>query len=141
VTGSDVSHGARAVQPVGNAWITKTILVAATLVTAAVGWIPHLSDYIFEHGGRCAFTELTGWSCPFCGMTHATVAFLHADIASGIAANPFALLYLVGLAAGLKTAFRTANEPAAWWTLALRVVTTLAVLSFAVYWIGRNLWG
>ena len=46
----------------------------------------------------CAFRTLTGVDCPFCGMTRATVALAHGDVAAALAAHPLAPLVLVAFA-------------------------------------------
>ncbi|RYD71796.1 MAG: DUF2752 domain-containing protein [Verrucomicrobiaceae bacterium] len=46
----------------------------------------------------CAFHALTGWACPSCGMTRATLKLLAGDIPAAFAFNPLYVLGLLALA-------------------------------------------
>ena len=48
---------------------------------------------------RCWFRELAGLPCPFCGATHAGLAWLHGDALAAVRVNPLASI--VYAAAGL----------------------------------------
>lgn len=45
---------------------------------------------------QCTFHAVTGWPCPTCGTTRATLKLLQGDLAAAFALNP---LYFMGLAA------------------------------------------
>ncbi len=45
----------------------------------------------------CALRAVTGVPCPLCGMTTATIAAAHGDIAGSLAANPAAIVLLTAV--------------------------------------------
>lgn len=123
-----------------NQAVTKSVLSVAALGTAVVAYAPGVSASIFAQGGVCGFQEHFGWKCPFCGMTHAVVAFLHGDLISVFRMNPFAIVYVIGLIAMLASLF--SESAAAFFrriesrnALFASVCLCLGFLSYAV---GRN---
>lgn len=59
-----------------------------------------LLGFVWLKTGRplppCAFHAVTGWPCPTCGTTRATLKLLQGELAAAFALNP---LYFMGLAA------------------------------------------
>jgi hypothetical protein len=53
----------------------------------------------------CPFHAMTGLWCPGCGMTRATHALLHGDLAAAISANVFLPVFAVLIVAGWLTWF------------------------------------
>lgn len=43
----------------------------------------------------CPFKALTGFPCPACGLTHATIYFLKGDFREAFLANPTVLLWII----------------------------------------------
>ena len=58
---------------------------------------------VLDDGPGCIWKMVTGVDCPFCGMTHATVALGAGDWTAAHRAHPLALIVLAGqaLACGL----------------------------------------
>jgi hypothetical protein len=89
----------------------------------------------------CMFRKWTGLNCPGCGMTRASYAVLHGDLATAFAMNPLGMvvlpLALVGIALELAGWVR-GRPPSYRLSLGTRGTWALVVLVF-VYWIARNL--
>lgn len=100
-----------------------------------------------EHGPQagwlpgCVFHRLTGWHCAGCGMTRATAALTHGDVAAAFRLNavgmvllPLALagmgIELIGWVRGRPLPFRL--NPGVWGGWAL-------VVLIAAFWLLRNL--
>nr|HEX4319116.1 DUF2752 domain-containing protein [Kofleriaceae bacterium] len=73
---------------------------AATMVFGlAVGALGSASTQraIVSDGPPCPLKTVTGIDCPFCGMTHATVALGRGDWSGALHAHPLAPLVLGGM--------------------------------------------
>lgn len=95
-------------------------LAAAFVAFVVALWLwPHLpaSDWTL-----CPFRALTGYSCPGCGMTRASILVAHGDLAHAVEYHPFAPALFAGFF--LVAAHRLAQNlvgrrvvvgPAGWW--------------------------
>jgi hypothetical protein len=91
----------------------------------------------------CPFHAMTGLWCPGCGMTRATYALLHGDVAAAFSANLFLPVFAILAIAGWVTWFLPTigrEPPRALWRLPVGVWIGFgaALLAFAVL---RNLPG
>lgn len=117
-------------------------LLAAALVTilASAALLRNTGEGLALPGGRrlgtiCLTRMLTGWSCPFCGMSRGFVALLHGDIALSLACHPAGLLFAAWTAmvlawigvAQLGRAEPVAHRPAFWRSLACLALLALVV--------------
>lgn len=73
-------------------------LILGGLVVGAVG-SPSLRDAIAHDGPGCPFRFATGFDCPFCGMTRATLAMGGGDFTSALHFHPLAPLVVAGMLA------------------------------------------
>jgi hypothetical protein len=124
-----------------NQRITDALILSGGAATLAVAYTPGVSTWLFTHGATCPLQRAFGWQCPFCGMTHGTVALLHGDIAQVFRTNPFAIVYVVGLALMIASVFGFVWAPFRSTRLqwAKTAVIVGAALAFSAYSIGRNL--
>jgi Protein of unknown function (DUF2752) len=111
-----------------RAWPTQSgtrlgvILIAASVLTAAVGVL-----FVFDPATPgffpvCALHELTGWQCPGCGGLRAVHQLSHGHLAAAWQLNPFVIVLLpVALWLGLREAVR-ASTGRAWPGLVTRPV-------------------
>lgn len=70
--------------PVG---IRGAAATAALLLAATTLYVYDPSRYTLTP--PCLFRTATGWACPGCGLTRATHALLHGDVARAFAFNPW----------------------------------------------------
>ncbi len=117
-------------------WITRGLLASAAGATAVVAWVPGVASHLYDAGGECPFRSATGLLCPFCGMTHATVALLRGDLGTTIAEHPFATVYVVGLAAMIRRSFGPTDQPM---SIMARHFFVAAAVLFVLFAILRNL--
>jgi hypothetical protein len=117
-------------------WITRGLLLVAAGATAFVAWAPGVAEALFERGSTCAFRAATGLLCPFCGLTHATVALLRGNLAEAAREHPFAVAYVLGVLALTRRSFTAAPRP-----MSGRARLTVAVVAaaFLAYAVARNL--
>lgn len=121
--------------------VTDTLVIGGGVLTLAVAYAPGLSAWIFSRGSTCPLQHAFGWKCPFCGMTHGTVALLHGDIGQLVRANPFAAVYVIALIAMVTSTFGL-RTPGLFRMLQGRAGAALSygVLAlFVVYSVARNL--
>ena len=78
--------------------ITDALILGAGSVTLGVAYVPGVSTWLLSHGSTCPLQRAVGWQCPFCGMTRGTIALLHGDLGEVLRRNPFAIIYVIGLA-------------------------------------------
>jgi hypothetical protein len=67
----------------------------------------------------CPLANLTGWPCPSCGLTRATLLLLHGDWAAALTLQPLtpAVLLLIGLCAGgASLRYVSTGEPVTPWS-------------------------
>jgi hypothetical protein len=69
--------------------------IVAGLAVAALA-PAHVSAAIADGGPACPFRYATGIDCPFCGMTHATLALGAGDWRGALAYHPLAPIVLFG---------------------------------------------
>jgi hypothetical protein len=107
---------------------------------AAVGSVyPLIMAHTGDRGVPCPLRTLTGVPCPFCGLTTATVALTHGNVAGAAAVSPLACLAAV-LAIGTapvlvaRSAGRAA-APRAWSAGARRRVRWAAAVLVALSWV------
>ena len=62
---------------------------------------PTLANRVATDGPGCPFRIATGVPCPFCGMTHATLALGGGHWSAALAAHPLAPLVLAGVLGAL----------------------------------------
>lgn len=113
------------------AWILAAVIPATLLfgALAPAAWV----DGAAEGGLACVFRSVTGIPCPFCGMTHATLAIGRGDFAAALAHHPLAPLVLI-LTFGAAVYLLLGKTPR---LLGARL-TPLAVLGIvAVIWVVR----
>lgn len=82
--------------------IVSAIFLAAIAITLAMGAFAPASwqDALATDGPGCPFRTLTGVNCPFCGMTHATLAIGRGDFSAALGFHPLApavLLLFIGV--------------------------------------------
>jgi len=65
----------------------------------------------------CAFHAVFGIRCPFCGMTRATIALAHGDLAASFPAHPLAPLVLLGFAWALWLLWRDRRPKIPAWVI------------------------
>ncbi len=84
-------------------------MLGAIVVALAVGATGRGRGTLLNDGPGCFLKWATGVDCPFCGMTHATVALGAGDWGGAHAAHPLAVVVLIGLVGllGLVAAGRT----------------------------------
>lgn len=117
--------------------MTRRALVAAALVAGAVGLV--LADTPL-----CPTAFFLGVPCPGCGLTRATLALLHGDLAAALHFHPLAPLLSPLFAAALGKVLvdyvrATPPRPGpSWWTSrpALWLASILLVLVLGV-WLAR----
>ena len=68
-------------------------VVWIVLAVAAAGVVYYLLYRFLGFGIPCTFYQLTGLSCPGCGLTRAITALLSGDVASALSYNPMLPLY------------------------------------------------
>jgi len=124
-----------------NQRITDALILSGGAATLSVAYTPGVSSWLFSHGATCPLQRAFGWQCPFCGMTHGTVALLHGDIAQVFRTNPFAIVYVVGLALMIASIFgwRLREAPSAHGATLNRVATAAGLVMFVLYSVARNL--
>ena len=85
--------------------IAAAIFLVAIFGTLAVGALAPESwrSALATDGPGCPFRRITGVDCPFCGMTHATIALGHGDFRGALGFHPLAPLVLAGLIVLLAT--------------------------------------
>ena len=71
-------------------------LILGGLVVGAVG-PDSLRHSIGHEGPGCPFSNLTGYDCPFCGMTRATLAMGGGDFTTALAYHPLAPIVVIGM--------------------------------------------
>lgn len=69
-------------------------MIILLLVLSAIIIIPHMPDTVPFAGflKRCSFYELTGYSCPSCGMTRGSSALFQGNFIAAFKFNPFIYL-------------------------------------------------
>lgn len=85
---------------------------------------------LVEDGPACALRATTGLECPFCGMTHATVALGAGELGAAFDAHPLAPIVLAGsiavlalVAAGRSATLLAGRRP---WLLLVAVALVWA---------------
>lgn len=74
------------------------LMIVAGLVIGAVGpasW----KDAMLDDGPGCPLKATTGIDCPFCGMTHATLAMGGGDFKAALEFHPLAPIVVFGMVA------------------------------------------
>lgn len=74
------------------------VMIAGTFAIAALA-PPSWGDAIAADGPGCPFHAATGVDCPFCGMTHATVAMGRGDWHAAFGFHPLAPVVVLGMLA------------------------------------------
>lgn len=119
------------------------VLFLILLLTVG-GMIYYLVNPALSHWvPQCPFKQMTGWSCPGCGMQRSLHALLHGNLREAFLFNPYlAVLPPFLLAIFYEATFATGKTKAfiiKWlenkWTFLLFVILTFA------WWIGRNIAG
>jgi len=123
-----------------NEAITRGILAAAAAGVLVAVYVPPVTDRLLSDQVSCPVRLATGWRCPFCGMTHATVSLLHGDIGAMVGQNAFAVVFVLGLAALLAASFgvgwpRRLPPPS---KVLRRASVALLVTSFVAFSVLRN---
>ena len=121
--------------------ITDALILGAGAATLGVAYVPGVSPWLYSHGTTCPLLRAFGWQCPFCGMTHGTVALLHGDIAQVFRTNPFAIVYVLGLALMIASVFglRVSLPRGQAGPMLSRVATFSMFGVFVAYSLARNL--
>ena len=122
------TNGARAARLAAVLW---SAVVVGTLAIGALA-PPAWGATLAEDGPACPWRVLTGLRCPFCGLTHATVALGDGDVHGALAHHPLAPL---ALALALVPAVVVAFGGGAWLSRGVRPLVVLgAVLAL---WVGQ----
>jgi hypothetical protein len=116
---------------------------------AAIGLAAAVAGALFPAESRgklplpCAFLEITGWPCLFCGMTRAFLAAGHGHWVEAFRQSPVgALLYVAAWAAFFAGAINLARGAAAPRTSSIPIRFWIAcALALAANWIYRVLAG
>jgi hypothetical protein len=83
----------------------------------------------------CPYLTLTGFACPGCGLTRATHALLHGDVARAFAFNPWAFVSTPALVAFTALPHLTDAER----TSRLRTGISWVMLAITLaFWVWRN---
>jgi hypothetical protein len=77
--------------------ITLALTGSAAIATVSVAFVPQLSRRFVAGHSHCLLFRTTGWQCPLCGMTRATVALLHGDLGAALRLNAMACVYVTAL--------------------------------------------
>ena len=77
-----------------GAGLILAAVIPATLLFGALAPASTV-EHAAEGGIACFFLAVTGIPCPFCGMTHATLALGQGDVAGALAHHPLAPLVLL----------------------------------------------
>lgn len=123
-----------------NELVTRGILAAAAAGVLVVAYVPPITDRFVTDEVTCPVRIMTGWRCPFCGMTHATVSLLHGQVITAVQQNLFVVVFLVGLVVLLLGSFGMAR-PRMLPRLpppVLRASVVLLCTSFVAYSVLRN---
>jgi hypothetical protein len=111
-------------------WAAAIIAGLAIAAAAPASW----RTAIAEGGPVCPFRWATGVDCPFCGMTHATLALGAGDWHAALAYHPLApavlfgtLALLVTVAAGRSDAL-LANRRPLWLLAAVGAIWVLRLI-------------
>lgn len=113
--------------------VLVVVFTGVTLYQKGPGNVPWLPS--------CLFNKATGLYCPGCGMTRATHAVFHGDLAKGFRMNPVGMILfpvaLVGMGFEVlawvrdrKDSFRLRVGPGVAWSLAVIMI---------LFWIFRNI--
>jgi hypothetical protein len=73
-------------------------MILGGLLLGAVGpdsWV----HAVGHEGPGCPFRNATGYDCPFCGMTRATLAMGGGDFSTALAFHPLAPIVVIGMLA------------------------------------------
>lgn len=81
--------------PYRPTWLPVWFAIMGAVVLTVVAVYPPNGQLLYP---RCVFQAVTGWQCPGCGVTRATHALLHGDLAAAWRLNPLwvGLLPLLG---------------------------------------------
>lgn len=123
----------------------RILLLLAPAALVAVGACyyvadPATADGLSRYMPRCLWHDLTGWTCPACGLQRALHASLHGHLAEALSYNYFFIISLPLLLAALAAALLL--PPRHWLSRAVSSPWTgyaYVVLLF-VWWIARNVW-
>jgi Protein of unknown function (DUF2752) len=87
---------------------------------------------------KCPFLFVTGKLCPGCGITRATVRFLHGDLGQAVRYNIFVPLLMLWAVYVFATPWLTPTFRSTVRTYAYRYQKVFAVIALA-YWVIRNI--
>lgn len=84
---------------IGSDHIPFALAAFGTAGAIVVSYVPNIREDLTRHPSTCLFRQMTGYRCPFCGMTHAVIDLLHGNIT--LAASHNAIVFLLVLAAAV----------------------------------------
>jgi hypothetical protein len=122
-------------------------LVAALALAAALLLQPGADEFctLFgtRFGGECAFTEVSGYACPQCGMTRSFVWGARMHLFKAFLYNPAGLILFLWIeGAGAIGLARLVTRNPTTWKVPWQFLAGLALTWIVVYtlgWIGRVL--
>ncbi len=80
----------------GSEQVPLAMAAVGTAGAMVVSYVPAVREDVTRHPSTCLFRQLTGYRCPFCGMTHAVIDLLHGNLAA--AAGHDAVVFILVLA-------------------------------------------
>lgn len=90
---------------IGSKAVPLVLATSGTASALLVSYVPSWRNDMLREPNHCLFRRLTGYRCPFCGMTHAVVDVLHGHLAAATTQN--ATVYLLVFAVMVAFAART----------------------------------
>ncbi len=123
--------------------VAAPIACGCSLVAAVVYVATHDPAAPGTHLPACPFYAMTGLWCPGCGLTRATHALLHGNIATALGFNLFLPVFLAGIVVGWFAWMRMAVglKPIAWLVQLPTWLLVTACTALIVFGVLRNLPG
>lgn len=121
----------------------KLKLAAAAVVIVVIAILCRLDPVAYPLFPRCLFRQLTGLSCPGCGMQRFVHALANGHFAEAAGYNYFMLLFIpyVAVFVMMHTVLHGATKQRVRSVVEGRVLTTALAASIVVWFVVRNVAG